>query len=154
MTFSKSDAAPFVVSLEVFLARSEAILSHFDLRRVVCFTYGHNVHFKQCMPFKRRSMGPNGVLPKREVGDRFCRLGTQLTKNCLGRNSVPLASFRDFLAHRDRVRVAQLSDSDDVGWFHSGVFEKIAIYWVLEGLGTDSGPNRQKKSEPEKSKKG
>ena len=29
--------------LEVFLARSEAVLSRFDLRRVVCFTHAHNV---------------------------------------------------------------------------------------------------------------
>ena len=39
MTFSKNDTGPFGVSLEVFLARSEAPLSRFDLRRVVCFTY-------------------------------------------------------------------------------------------------------------------
>ena len=38
-TFSKNDTGPFGVSLEVFLARSEASLSRFDLRRVVCFTY-------------------------------------------------------------------------------------------------------------------
>ena len=30
---------PFGVSLEVFLARSEATLSRFDVRLVVCFTY-------------------------------------------------------------------------------------------------------------------
>ena len=36
MTFSKN--GPFGVSLEVFLARSEAPLSCFGLRRVVCFT--------------------------------------------------------------------------------------------------------------------
>ena len=39
MTFSKNDTGPFGVSLEVFLARSEAPLSRFDLRRVVCSTY-------------------------------------------------------------------------------------------------------------------
>ena len=39
MTFSKNDTGPFGVSLEVFLARSEAPLSRFDLRCVVCFTY-------------------------------------------------------------------------------------------------------------------
>ena len=39
MTFSKKDTGPFGVSLEVFLARSQAPLSCFDLPRVVCFTY-------------------------------------------------------------------------------------------------------------------
>ena len=39
MTFSKTDTGPFGVSLELFLARSEASLSRFDLLRVVCFTY-------------------------------------------------------------------------------------------------------------------
>ena len=39
MTFSKNDTGPLEVSLGVFLARSEAPLSRFDLRRVVCFTY-------------------------------------------------------------------------------------------------------------------
>ena len=37
--FLKNDNGPFGVSLEVFLARFEAPLSRFDLRRVVCFTY-------------------------------------------------------------------------------------------------------------------
>ena len=39
MTFPKNDTGPFGVSLEVFLARSEASLSCFDLRRAVCSTY-------------------------------------------------------------------------------------------------------------------
>ena len=39
MTLSKNDTGSFGVSLEVFLACSEAPLSRFDLRRVVCFTY-------------------------------------------------------------------------------------------------------------------
>ena len=38
MTFSKNDTGPFGVSLEVFVARSEAPSSRFDLRRGVCFT--------------------------------------------------------------------------------------------------------------------
>ena len=39
MTHSKNDTGPFGVSLAVFSARSEAPLSRFVLRRVVCFTY-------------------------------------------------------------------------------------------------------------------
>ena len=39
MTFSENDTGPFGVSLEVFSAPSEALLSRFDLRRVVRFTY-------------------------------------------------------------------------------------------------------------------
>ena len=39
MTFSRNDTGPFGVSLEVFLARSEAPLGRFDLSCVVCFTY-------------------------------------------------------------------------------------------------------------------
>ena len=35
MNFSKNDTGPFGVCLEVFLARSEALLSRFDLRRVL-----------------------------------------------------------------------------------------------------------------------
>ena len=34
-----NDSGPFGVSLEVFLPRSEARLSRFDLRRVLCFAY-------------------------------------------------------------------------------------------------------------------
>ena len=68
MTFSKNDTRPFGVSLEVFLAHYEEPLSCFDLRRVVMF---HNVHFQHCMPFKRRPMGSNGVVPKREEHSPF-----------------------------------------------------------------------------------
>ena len=71
MTFSKNNTGPFEVSLEVFLARSEALWRRFDLHRVVCFTYAHNVHCKQCVPFKRRSMGLNGVPSKREKHPPF-----------------------------------------------------------------------------------
>ena len=39
MIFSTNDTGPFEVSLEVFLTRSGASLSRFDLRPVVCFTY-------------------------------------------------------------------------------------------------------------------
>ena len=62
---SKNDTGPFGVSSEVFGARSEAPLSRFDLHRVdVSLT--HSVHVTQCMPFKRRSMGSNGVVRKGE----------------------------------------------------------------------------------------
>ena len=43
--------------------------------------------------------------------------------------------FSGFLAYCNRVCVAQLSYSDDVGWFHPSLFQKIAIYWLLEGFG-------------------
>ena len=39
MAFFTNDTGPFGVSLEVFLARSEASLSRFDLHSVVWFTY-------------------------------------------------------------------------------------------------------------------
>ena len=38
-TFAENGTVPFGVSLEVFLARSEAPVRRFDLRRVVRFTY-------------------------------------------------------------------------------------------------------------------
>ena len=63
--FSKNDTGPFGVSLEVFSADSEAPLSRFDLRLT------HNVNFTQCMPFKRRLMGSNGVVPKGEKHTPF-----------------------------------------------------------------------------------
>ena len=58
----------------VFLARSEAFLSRFDLRRVVWFTraHAHNVQFKTMhVPFERRSMGSNGALPEKEKHTPF-----------------------------------------------------------------------------------
>ena len=51
MRLSKNDTGPLGVSLEVFLARSEADLSPYDLRRVWYASCTHNVHFKQCMLF-------------------------------------------------------------------------------------------------------
>ena len=58
---------PFGVSLEVFLARSEAPLSRFDFRRVVSFTYPQRAF--QTMHALQK--GPNGVVPKREKPTPF-----------------------------------------------------------------------------------
>ena len=64
--------------------------------------------------------------------------------------------FGNVLAHRNRVHVAQLSYSDDVGGFHPSFFEKIAIYWFLEGSGhleKFRAPTDKKKNDPKKNDK-
>ena len=66
MNFPKSDTGPLGVSLEVFLARSDAFLSSFDLRRVASFTYAYNVPLKTMHALQKEVNGSNGVLPKRE----------------------------------------------------------------------------------------
>ena len=43
------------------------------------------------------------------VGGQFYHLWTQLTNKRFAHNSAPLGKFRFFLAHRNRVRIAQLS---------------------------------------------
>ena len=72
------------------------------------------------------------------VGYRFCRLGTEPTKNHFGRTSAPPASFGKFgifLAHRNRVCVAQISCSDDVGWFHPSFSRYSLFTGFCRGLG-------------------
>ena len=50
-------------------------------------------------------VGHGGLVRAPEGG---CPSGGLATANCrLRRNSAPLGSFRSFLAHRNRVRVAQ-----------------------------------------------
>ena len=50
MTFSGNDTGPLGVSLEVFLARSEAPWSRFDSVAWYLSLY-HKVDFKPCMPY-------------------------------------------------------------------------------------------------------
>ena len=90
------------------------------------------------------------------VGDRFCRLGTQPTKLSFGRNSEPPASFGNVVAHRNRVWVAQLSYSDNVGGFQPSFSRKSRLTGFWRGLGTErnSGPQPTKKNlDPEKIEK-
>ena len=86
------------------------------------------------------SLGPGiwpflgGLGAVSSVGDRFCLSGTQPTKNRFGRNSPPAGSFQVFFAHRNCVRVAQLSYSDDVGKC-LGIFPAIRNLLVFVGPG-------------------
>ena len=77
-----------------------------------------------------------------KIGQNWAKLGLKL-----GRNPVwPLLGtflavtrrhrgvFGEFLAHRKRVRIAQLSYSRDFRWF-SLLRPQFAIYWFLGGLG-------------------
>ena len=50
------------------------------------------------------------------VGDRFCLLGTQPTKNRCSRNSAPPGVFGIFLARLNRSCGARLSYYENVGW--------------------------------------
>ena len=80
-------------------------------------------------------LGGLGAVPL--VRDQFCRLGTQLAKNCFGFNlTPPTGIFGISLARRNRVRAAQLSCSNDVGWFHPFFFlrnSRLTNFW--RGLG-------------------
>ena len=49
----------------------------------------------------------------------------------------------DVLAHQNRVRVAQLSYSDDVGWFHLSFSRKSEFTGFLRGLGTERNSGSQ-----------
>ena len=62
--------------------------------------------------------------------------------------------FGNVLAHWDCVRVAQLSYSDDVGWFHPSFPRKSRFTAFRRGLGTwrNSGPLPTKKFGPEKNR--
>ena len=76
--------------------------------------------------------GGGGIL---SVGDRFCWLGIQLTKNCLGSEAAHPASYWDFFwlirtafALRNFLTLTTLGGCTQV-------FREIAIYWFLEGFG-------------------
>ena len=89
--------------------------------------------------------------PFRWLETGFVGWGSNQQKSVLAATGRHRQVFDSILAHRDRVRVAQLSYPNDVGWF----FEKIKIYWVLEGFGhleKFRGTNK-KKIGPEKIEK-
>ena len=66
------------------------------------------------------------------VGDLFCLLGTQPTKRRFGRKLAPPGNFREFVAHRNRIRVAQQR------WVVlPELFGKLAIYSFLGVWGTE-----------------
>ena len=62
----KTDTGPFGMSLEVFLARSEAPVPCFDLRQVVCFAY--QCAFQTVHALEKKV---DGVLPKGEKHTPF-----------------------------------------------------------------------------------
>ena len=95
-------------------------------------------------PRYRRSCGAWG--PFSSVGDRFCLLGTQPTKNGFGRNSKPPGSFREVFGSSEPRRVTQLSYSDSVGWFYP-IFSRDSRctgFWGSGGLREISRPETPK----------
>ena len=60
--------------------------------------------------------------------------------------------FGNVLAHRNRVRVAQLSYSDDVGGFHPSFLRNrdLLVFGGVSALREIPGPNRQKNFDPKK----
>ena len=85
--------------------------------------------------------------PLRRLGTGFVGQGPSREKIVL---AVPPAIFGNDLAHRDRVRVAQLSYSDDVG---TASFYDLLVFGGIWALREILGPNRQKKPDPKKIEK-
>ena len=84
----------------------------------------------------------------------FCRLGTRqkTVSTVTGRHR---RIFGIILAHRTRVRVAQISYYNNVGWFHPSVSGKSRFTGFWRGLGDLKKfrtPTDKKSSEPKNSK--